>query len=104
MPIIIKRPIVITDLAEIWNYIAEDSETRADDFVDAIDRKFHVLAVQPKLGRERDDLAEGLRSFPVGRYIIFYLALMDGIEIVRVLHGARNIDSIFHPNPEDDSH
>jgi len=100
MPVIIKRPSVITDLAEIWNYIADDSETRADAFVDDIDRKFHVLAGQPKIGRARDELVEGLRSFPVGRYVIFYLAMLDGVEIVRVLHGARDIDSIFNPNPE----
>ncbi len=48
-------------------YIAEDSETRADTFIDAIDRKFHVLAERPNMGRPRPELAEGLRSFPIGQ-------------------------------------
>jgi toxin ParE1/3/4 len=54
------------------------------------------LAKQPGIGRMRDELAIGLRSLPIGRYVIFYLSLADGIEIIRVLHGARDIDTIFH--------
>ena len=42
-------------------------------------------------------MSQNLRSFPFGRYVIFYLALPGGIEIVRVLHGARDLDAIFHP-------
>jgi toxin ParE1/3/4 len=64
---------------------------RADAFIDTLDRKFHILAQRPRIGRARDELAEGLRSFPVGRYVIFYLPLPEGIEIVRVLHGARDL-------------
>ena len=41
MPIIIKRPLVFEDIADIWDYIAEDSESRADSFIDSIDRKLH---------------------------------------------------------------
>jgi len=96
MPIIIKRPRVLSDLAEIWDYIADDSEARADAFVATIDAKFQTLAKQPGIGRMRDELATGLRSLPIGRYVIFYLSLADGIEIIRVLHGARDIDTIFH--------
>ena len=97
MPIIIKRPRARSDLSEIWNYIAEDNETRADAFVDLIDQKIQALAGQPNMGRSRDELAEGLRSFPVGRHIIFYLVLPQGIEIVRILHGSRDLNAIFNP-------
>jgi len=45
-----------------------------------------------------DGPAEGMRSFPVGRYVIFYLPLADGSDIVRVLHGARDIERIFSQN------
>jgi toxin ParE1/3/4 len=41
-------------------------------------------------------LASGLRSFPVGRYVIFYMPTPKGVEIVRVLHGARDADSALH--------
>ena len=95
MPIIIKRPRARSDLSEIWNYIAEDNETRADAFVDLIDQKFQALASHPSLGRSRNELEEGLRSFPVGMYIIFYRVIPAGVEIVRVLHGSRDLNAIF---------
>jgi toxin ParE1/3/4 len=47
------------------------------------------------LGRSRDQLALGMRSFPVGNYLIFYLPIKNGIVIVRVLSGYRDLDSLF---------
>jgi len=96
MSVIIKRPRALSDLAEIWDYIADDSEARADAFVATIDAKFQTLAKHPGIGRLRDELAAGLRSLPIGRYVIFYLSLADGVEIIRVLHGSRDIVTIFH--------
>jgi len=84
MPVIIERPRAKTDLAEIWDYIADDSEARADAFVEKIDETFKTLAARPHIGRKRDELGEDLRSLPVGRYVIFYRPLPDGIEIIRV--------------------
>ncbi len=98
MPVIVKRPRAKTDLAEIWDYIADDSEARADAFIETIDRKFRALAGQPNMGRARDELETGLRSFPVGRYVIFYRPTPEGIEIVRVLHGARDLDALLYPD------
>ena len=97
MPIIRTRPLVFDDLAEIWSYIAEDSPNRADTFIDSIDRKFHDLARSPHIGRSRNELLPDLYSFPVGRYIIFYLIIPDGIEVVRVLHASRDIDEQLNP-------
>ena len=88
---VLKRPLARVDLAEIWSYIADDSEAAADRFLDALEVKFALLATQPRMGRQRDELRADLRSFPAGRYVIFYLANADGIELVRVLHGARDI-------------
>jgi toxin ParE1/3/4 len=98
MPVILKRPLALSDLSEIWDYIADDNEMRADAFVDFIDQKIQALVNQPNMGRSRDELAEGLRSFPVGRYIIFYRVVPAGIEIVRILHGSRDLNAIFNPN------
>jgi toxin ParE1/3/4 len=50
------------------------------------------------MGMSRDELTTGLRSQPVGNYLIFYFPLEDGIDIVRVLHGSRDVDAIFHPD------
>ncbi|MFH1135540.1 MAG: type II toxin-antitoxin system RelE/ParE family toxin [Pseudomonadota bacterium] len=94
MPVIVKRPRAKSDLVEIWNYIAADSEERADAFIKMIDCKFESLAEQPQVGRVREELSKGLRSFPVGRYIIFYRPYSDGVEIVRVLHGSRDLEAV----------
>jgi toxin ParE1/3/4 len=95
MPIVVKRPKALADLAKVWDYIADDSEELADAFIAAIDAKFRTLSQHPAMGRRRDELAPGLRSFPVGRYLVFYLPLSDGVEIVRVLHGSRDIETVF---------
>lgn len=47
------------------------------------------------MGRMREILSAGLRSFPVGRYVIFYRPLQDGIDVVRVLHGTRDLEAVF---------
>ncbi len=83
------------DLIEIWSYIADDSEANADAFVDKLYETIQVLGRQPGSGRYREELASGIQSFPFGRYIIFYRAVTSAIEIVRVLHGARDIENIF---------
>ena len=84
-----------SDLDDIWLYIASDNVSAADRFVDELVGNFETLATQPGIGRTRHGLAESLRSFPVGNYVIFYRAMQDGIEVVRVLSGFRDIPSIF---------
>lgn len=88
-------PRASSDLIEIWSYIAEDSVANADAFIDKLHRTIQVLANQSGAGRRREDLAPGILSFPFGRFIIFYREGQDAIEIIRVLHGARDIQTIF---------
>jgi toxin ParE1/3/4 len=88
-------PRASSDLIEIWSYIADDSVANADAFIDKIYETMEMLVRQPGLGRQRDELAAGIQSFPVGRYIIFYRVVTGAIEIVRVLHGARDIENTF---------
>ena len=98
MPQVTRRSLAETDILEIWDYIADDSLGAADRWVDHLDEQFRVLATQPMMGRARDELAPGVRSFPFGRYVVFYVPLDDGIDVVRVLHGARDIDAVFYPD------
>lgn len=86
------------DLFSIWSYIAEDSPAAADRLLDAIDEKCALLADHPRLGPARPDLAPDLRYLPVGSYLILYREIATDVEIVRVLHGARNLNAIFHPD------
>jgi toxin ParE1/3/4 len=93
--VILKRPRALFDLGEIWSYIAEDSMRNADAFALRIDKTFRLLARRPGIGRARSELYPDLRSFVVGKYVVFYLPLTNGIDLVRVLHGARDIKTIF---------
>ncbi len=54
-------------MLEIWDYIADGNPAAADRWVDQLDAQFQVLATQPMMGRARNELAPGVRSFPVGR-------------------------------------
>ena len=47
-----------------------------------------VIAKTPKMGQKRDELAEGLRSFPVGQHIAYYVERKGKIEVARILHPA----------------
>ncbi len=84
-----------SDLDDIWLYIASDNATAADGFIDELVGKFQTLAEQPGIGPARDELGESLRSFPVGSYVIFYRPVHDGIDVVRVLSGFRDIPNAF---------
>jgi len=95
MPRVLKRPDAEADLIEIWMSIAQDSIPRADAYLGMFEEHFGLLASQPHMGRKRPELGVGIRSFPIDRYVSYYLPLPDGIDIVRVLHGARDVLRLF---------
>ena len=84
-----------SDLDDIWLFIAEDNTKAADSILDLLLSKFITIATQPSIGRSRDELRPGIRGFPVGHYVIFYRNTPEYIEIIRVLHGARDIENVF---------
>lgn len=90
-----RRPLAAADILDIWDHIAEDSLDQADRWVDKLDEKFKLIATQPLMGRARHELAADLRSFPFGRYVIFYAPVDGGIDVVRLLHSARDVDAAF---------
>jgi toxin ParE1/3/4 len=93
---IIRTPQAHLDLIEIGLYIAEDNLEAALKVLDAMEDKFKLLARSPELGRKREELAPGLRSFPAAHnYLVFYKPIDNGIEIIRVLHGSRDIEPMF---------
>ena len=79
-------------MTSIWSFIADDNARAADALIDRIDKTADMLADTPLAGRARPELGPGLRSFPVGNYIIFYVPAPGGIEIVRVMNGRQDID------------
>jgi len=83
-----------TDLLEIWLFLAEENFVAADEVLDTIERELKLLATQPLMGRERPELAKGLRSWPSATpYGVFYLPETYGITVIRVLHHARDIQA-----------
>lgn len=60
-----------------------------------LDARLEVIAHHSLMGRQRPELAAGLRSFPESSYVIFYRPIEDGIELIRVLHRARDISPDF---------
>ncbi len=88
------------DLREIRVYISRDSPTAAARQVRLIRERCQRLAERPGIGYPRDELGSGIRGFTVGAYVILYRKSPDGIQVVRVLHGARDIEAIFREGGE----
>lgn len=84
-------PLARSDLDEIWTYIAADSVTAADRMMDRFQELFKMLGRQPLIGEARDDILPGVRSFPAGKYVIYDRPAGTGVQIFRVIHGARDI-------------
>lgn len=82
------------ELEAIGDHIAEDSPGNARRFIERLTLKFVALGHNPMIGRARPQLRADLRSFPYGAYLILYRVIDDGVEIVRVVHAARNLDDL----------
>jgi toxin ParE1/3/4 len=100
----LKSIFVDADLLEISGYISQDNPSAANDVIDATFSTFEMLADSPGMGRLRifmDGRLKKIRSFPVSgfsNYLIFYREAANGIEIVRVVHGARDLEKFFEEN------
>lgn len=85
----------LADLEEIWEHYSERGESAAEKVMKQITETFSRMLKFPKIGRERNELLLGLRSFPAGNFVIFYQETNFGIEIVRVARGSRDIRQMF---------
>lgn len=97
MALILRSPRAKADVLVAARYIAEQSQSRdvAYRFIDTLDEKLKLLACHREMGESRPDLGPNPRGFPAGQHVIFYRPLHDGIEVVRLLHGSRDIPRIF---------
>jgi toxin ParE1/3/4 len=95
MPTVFRTSRAHLDLVEAALRIAEDNPVAADRWLDTVDAKCQLLAQMPEAGRRRPELAPDLRSLPVGSYVIFYRPVPGGIQVIRVLHGARDLPALF---------
>lgn len=96
-----KKPHAKLDLVEIAGHISEDSLDSALRFIDAAEVSFNLLASSPEIGRNcdfSDPESANMRLWRVKgfeKYLIFYRPIPDGVDIVRVIHGSRDIETIF---------
>jgi len=91
-------PQALADRDNIWDYIVRNSgsEDIVDRQIDSITTRCHLLSSHPKIGRSRDDdLGKGIRSFPVGNYVIVYRLARNDMHILRVAHGRQHLAALF---------
>ena len=82
------------DLGEAWDYIFANNLAAADEIIGRILAACQSFASTPDIGRLRVDIGEGIRGLPIKNYLIFYRVFPDRVEILRILHGARDIQSL----------
>jgi toxin ParE1/3/4 len=88
------------DLLEIHAYLVTRSPTAASGLLRRIDAACRMLADQPGLGARRDHIREGMRIWTVGTYLVLYRVETDGVEVIRVVHGRRNLSRVFPPDKD----
>ena len=98
---ILKRPAAKRDLIEHFVFIGEGSQRAAFPFLEAARATFEELAAMPEMGSSQEfakPKLAGIRRWRIRNfenYLIFYRPLPDGIDVVRVIHAAQDIQSIF---------
>ena len=89
---LVVSPLAESDLEEIWLFLASEAgHDTADRTIDSIVRAFSMLVAHPHAGRARPDIHDEIRSFPVGKFVVYYRAIHT-IEVARILHGSRDPD------------
>ena len=85
------------DLDDAWDQLLRESGSRAADdrLYDDFDRLFELIVAHPEMGRPRNELQVGVRSFAHQAYIIFYRVRQDEVDVLRVLHQRRDVDEAF---------
>lgn len=89
-------PDAASDLTEIVQFVHADSPSNASRLIDQFEEIFHVIARRPRIGHRRLDLAdEALRIFPLHSFLIIYRPETSPVQIIRILHGARDLGAFF---------
>jgi toxin ParE1/3/4 len=95
MTAVCRTPAAEEDLIELWCRIARDNLQQADRYLDTIETKLQLLATAPRIGRIWDETQPAIRVLPFDNYMLFYRDSGRGIELIRVIHGARDVASLF---------
>ena len=83
------------DLVEVWLQVADDGgPDRADEYISKLQAICELIASQPGMGVNRPDIAKGVHSFPVDRYVIYYEHYGPTLSVLRVWHTAQDPESL----------
>ncbi|SDH59407.1 toxin ParE1/3/4 [Chryseobacterium taeanense] len=84
------------DLENIFDFtLNQFGFDQAEKYLLEIEDVFKILVLHPESGKARNEVKEGLYSFPKDNHIIFYRILDKQIQIIRVLHGSRDLPNYF---------
>lgn len=92
---IVRSPAAQDDLVDIWCTIALDSPRAADRLIETIGNCILQLGTFPDSGPRRPDIAADARALTVGNYVVLYRSTPERIEILRIVHGARDITTLL---------
>jgi len=82
------------DTVSIRDYTMDTwGEEQTSIYLAQLEKRLEWLATNPELGKKRDEVKEGYRSYPEGRHIIFYRISKSGIEIIGVIHQSEDVDA-----------
>jgi toxin ParE1/3/4 len=91
MPHLLRSPQALEDLSDISRHIAQDNPRAALNWLDEMEQLFSALAAYPRMGEQVRTRRFGVvRRFSQGNYVLYFRPLLDGVEILRVVHGARD--------------
>jgi toxin ParE1/3/4 len=91
------------DLLQIWDYLSGRNEHAATRILAEFTRVFNHLAEFPEMGRLREDLEPGYRSFAVRKYVIFYRLTEESVEVSRIVHGSRDLGHLLKEGESEES-
>ena len=92
----VLTPLAAGDLNQIWDYLAEESVEAADRVLDDVEKALRQLAGHPGIGHLREDLADARhRFFLVHSYLIVYRTESDALQVIRILHASRDVQSLL---------
>ena len=95
------KPFILTpraeqDIGDIWDYIADDNIEAADRVLDAVENALHRIAKNPGIGHMREELADRRHRFLlVYSYLIVYRSETKPLQVIRILHAARDVQNIL---------
>lgn len=98
---LLRSELAIRDLDEHAEYIAQDNLDAAIRFLEAAEETFRQIAEMPGMGSPQEHKHPqlvGVRRWAVmdfPKHLVFYRARDDEVEILRVVHGARDLGALF---------